>query len=284
LEPELRTQAAVPAPGLAEWRANVGVHTDVGRVRGDNEDRWLVFDLQRRQPLKSTAGDALPLQLPGYLLVVADGMGGMMGGERASQLCVDTLAEQLTARLGVQEAPERDALCQIVLDAVCEANERIYREAASDKKLSGMGTTLTAALLGGSTLSIVQVGDSRAYLIRQGEVRQLTRDQTVWESMLASGQDPDQALAKAPWKNMLMQAVGAQAQVEPVLTEHELQPGDAIVLCTDGLYRVVNGEEIAEKLKAERSPEAEARALVALANEHGGPDNVTVIVCQVKAR
>lgn len=284
MEPQLTTQAAAPTPGLTEWHVQLGVHTDPGRVRGENEDRWLVFDLNRRQSLNGTSADAQPLVPVGHLLAVADGMGGMMGGERASQMCVETLAEALTEKLNAQRTPERDALCQMLIDAVLQANQRIHGEAVADKKLKGMGTTLTAAIVGGKTISIVQVGDSRAYLVRGSEARQLTRDQTVWESMLAEGQEPDQALAKAPWKNMLVQAVGAQAQVEPVLSEHELQVGDALVLCSDGLHRVVKAEEIAAAAKPERSPEEVARALVALANERGGPDNVTVVACRVSVR
>jgi serine/threonine protein phosphatase PrpC len=283
LEPQLRPRATGPALGRAAWRVQLGVCTDVGHVREQNEDRWLVFDLNRRQRMNGTSSDEQPLLPPGHLLVVADGMGGMTGGERASQICVDTLAEELTSKLGTQ-ATTRDVLCQILMEAVGAANQRIHREAAADQKLSGMGTTLTAAVVGDGAISIVQVGDSRAYLVRGAAAQQLTRDQTIWESMLAAGQNPEQSVGSAPWKNMLVQAVGAQAKVDPVLSDHEMQAGDTLVLCSDGLHRVVKAEEIADVATREKSPTAAAQALVALANERGGPDNVTVVVGHVSAR
>jgi protein phosphatase len=284
LEPQLTTQPVAPAAGLAPWHADIGVHTDVGRVRDGNEDRWLVMNLNKRERLHSTHEQAQPLAPLGFLLAVADGMGGMSGGERASQLCLDTLAEELAAKLPAQGAPSREALCHVLVETVRHANARIREEAAADSKLKGMGTTLTAVVFGSNKLSIVQVGDSRCYLVRAGQASQLTRDQTVWETMLASGKEPDQNLARAPWKNMLVQAVGAQPNVEPVVSEHGLEPGDAVVLCSDGLHRVVQADEIAAAIGREPSPGAVANALIALANERGGPDNVTVIVGRVNSR
>jgi Serine/threonine protein phosphatase len=133
-------------------------------------------------------------------------------------------------------------------------------------------------------LFVVQVGDSRCYLGRDRSLVQLTRDQTVWESMIAAGREKPDGLEHAPWTNMLMQAVGSQPDVDEVTTERDLQPGDWLVLCTDGLYRVVPPGDIAGVLAMSSSAPEKARALVALANERGGPDNVTTIVCQVNAK
>jgi protein phosphatase len=147
-----------------------------------------------------------------------------------------------------------------------------------------MGCTLTAAVIEGDHLLVAQVGDSRAYLGRSGRVQQLTRDQTVWESLRAQGKDPASALGQSQFKSMLLQAVGAQAEVEPIFTELELHAGDWLVLCSDGLYRVVEDDAIGEILAASTDPAAKARALTALANRNGGPDNVSVVVCQVALR
>lgn len=279
----MSTQPKAISTAVTGLEARVGFHTDVGQVRGDNEDRLLVFDVAARRPIAPDATHAAGLRPAGLLLIVADGMGGMSGGELASQMCVDVLPEEFSKRLGGKPAT-REAVRQVMAEAVRETNRRILERAKQDVKLRGMGCTLTGVLLGESSALIAQVGDSRAYLGRNGEVAQLTSDQTVWESLRAQGKDPEKALGQSQFKSMLLQAVGAQDDVDPAFTEMELQAGDWIVICSDGLYRVVTPENIREILKTPTGPAEKARELTQLANQNGGPDNVSVIVCQVAGK
>lgn len=281
MEPQVSTQPQ-PSSTAAGYHVRLGTHTDPGRVREDNEDNLRVFSVAERKPIfvDSTYGAALDGS--GLLLMVADGMGGMSGGEQASGMCIEIVPHEFVRRLGSgPPSGGREQVRSALTEAVREANRRIHERGSADVKLRGMGCTLTSVLLESRTALIAQVGDSRAYLGRGGEVTQLTVDQTVWESLRAQGKDPETALGASQFKSMLMQAVGAQEDVQPALTDLELQPGDWLVLCTDGLYRVVTPDNIREILKAESGPAEKARALTALANQNGGPDNVSVIVCQV---
>lgn len=288
LDQQVKTTPHTAAAGLADWCVDVGFHSDRGRVRGNNEDNLLLMDLSRGGAVDRES--PLTLTSAGVLLAVADGMGGVNGGEMASRICVETLSATMNEPGGETLTPAewRTRLHQ----GIGRASQAIHRHAAGDESLQGMGTTLTAVLITpqggnpprGAELFVAQVGDSRCYLGRDRTLAQITRDQTVWETMLDSGQDPDAALEQAPWTNMLMQAVGTAAQVEEVVSERALQSGDWIVLCTDGLYRVVEPGDVAGILHRDTTPPEKARELVALANERGGPDNITVIVCQVRLR
>lgn len=275
-------QAAATA--LATFEARVGAHTDPGQVRKENEDRLLVFDPVRRRAVAAEQTIVAELQPHGILLMVADGMGGMSAGEQASQMCVDLLPEKLMNQLDSGKTATREEWRQALVEAVREVNQIIFRLAASDVRLQGMGCTLTAAFLAEDHLLVAQVGDSRAYLGRASEVTQLTRDQTVWESLRAEGKDPEAALGQSQFKSMLLQAVGAQGDVQVAITEMGLQAEDWLVLCTDGMHRVVSPEEIRQVLETKNDPAEKARALTGLANQHGGPDNVSVIVCRVTGK
>lgn len=194
-------------------------------------------------------------------------------------MCMEMLPLRLLERLGQLSAASVAEHCQTLNEAVLATNQLIYSRASADARLTGMGTTLTAALLEESYLCVAQVGDSRAYLVRAGRAEQLTRDQTVWESLrdLAQASAPDEA----SWKNMLTQAVGAGPEINVAITELALKANDWLLLCTDGLHRVLRVEEIAAIFQDGTGPGEKALELTSRANQHGGPDNVTVIVCQV---
>lgn len=287
------TQSSKPAKEAA-LQVRAGYRTDPGRVRGNNEDRFVVFDLALCKPLASPPssggarpsahGEALiPVTPAGVLFIVADGMGGMMSGEIASQMCIEHLPAEVCAHAGPADSLEaaRDALGK----ALRATHKRIHERAQANPEMKGMGTTCTAALMSGMNLVIAQVGDSRAYVGRKGPqgigVTQLTKDQTVWETMLRGSQKPSDEFSNAPWKNMLMQALGAQQDLNVVITEHGLQPKDWLLLCSDGMYRVVKDEDMAAEFANATSPAEKAQSLVALANERGGPDNITTIILQV---
>jgi protein phosphatase len=264
----------------------VAAHTDVGRKRENNEDRVLVFDLKRRRELSAVKPEEVPLSPTGLLLVVADGMGGMSAGETASQMCVENF---LHAFLDHVEPPDGSEFVnykedphRALKESVLEANARLFARAGAERGLKGMGTTLTAAFLEGNLLLVAQIGDSRAYLLRGGKFEQLTRDQTLLASLIEKGQIQPGAMGKNPFKNMLLQAVGAQQEVEVALTRQAIEPGDWLLLCSDGLHGPVEDEEIEQVMKGAGSPAEKARELVARANAHGGPDNISVVVCQVE--
>jgi len=259
----------------------IGAHTDQGKVRGNNEDSLVVFDLHQRQAVAANGELEAPLQSPGLLLVVADGMGGMKSGELASRMCVVDFPAAVVKWLKDHPGGSREEAGRALGEALREVHKKIYTTAQSSPEMKGMGTTMTAALLREDYALIAQVGDSRAYLGRASAVTQITRDQTVWESMRKGTEDPDAEFSNAPWKNMLSQALGAQEDLQIVVTEESVQYDDWLLLCSDGLYRVVKPEDMGQAFWSSGTPKEKAGRLIALANERGGPDNCSVILCQV---
>jgi serine/threonine protein phosphatase PrpC len=272
-----------PSPvAVAALELRIGAQTDIGKVRDQNEDRVLVFDLKRFRELSAVGTEMASLRRPGVLLVVADGMGGMSGGETASQMCVENLLTLFLEKLDAPGDGGRVDAQQTLGDAVRGTNDLIYSRATADMKLRGMGTTLTAAFLEDDRMCVAQVGDSRAYLVRDGEMVQLTRDQTLLASLKEQGKLPPGGLGKR-WKNMLLQAVGAQENLQVAMSEASLRPGDWMMLCSDGLHGPVEEADMAAIMTGSGSPAEKAKSLTVRANENGGPDNVSVIVCEVVA-
>lgn len=265
---------------VARLELRIGAQSDIGRTRELNEDRVLVFDLKRHRELSAVNTETASLAAPGVLLVVADGMGGMSGGETASQMCVENLLTLFLQKIDLLPEGQRLDANQALSDAVKETNDLIYSRATADMRLRGMGTTLTAAFLEEERMYIAQVGDSRAYLLRGGELAQLTKDQTLLASLQEQGKLPPGGLGKA-WKNMLLQAVGAQASINVAMSETDLRPGDWILLCSDGLHGPVEEKEFGAHLSGEGTPPEKAQRMTARANEKGGPDNISVVVCEV---
>jgi len=265
---------------LAQVEVSVAACTDIGRKRENNEDGLLVVDLNAQvtydQPVKAT----ITLGSPGLLLAVADGMGGHRSGEVASQLCIKTLPRVLLSALQTVDSGSNQASTALV-QAVEAASQVISEEAVQNPAHEGMGTTLTAALLRDMHLEVAQVGDSRAYVLRRETLTQLTTDQTVANYLLAMRQElpTDSRVGE-----MLVQAVGGQSSVDVVVTSHELENGDVLLLCSDGLYKAVSSSEILEICQGLVPLKTIAERLVARANENGGPDNVTVILAEVRAR
>ena len=228
------------------------------------------------------------------VFVISDGMGGEAHGEVASALAVEGIVEGIRER---RHAAQRDAdpnltaaveqspgFLPVTLElskAVHAANRKIFEAAQKNPSQHGMGATVVAAWLNGSDMSLVNVGDSRAYLFRNGALEQLTEDHTLVAEQLRRGIiNPEQA-KHSRVQNVLMRALGVRDEVEPDLIEEELVVGDVVLFCTDGLTRMVTDDAIADVLKGSTGAQAEADRLVALALEHGGEDNVTVIVLRV---
>jgi serine/threonine protein phosphatase PrpC len=230
------------------------VKTDVGLRREENED-------------SAYAGPRL--------LAVADGLGGHAGGEVASAAVIEALRPLDT------EVPAAEVLSALE-HAVRRATGAISDIVAADPSLRGMGTTLTALLWSGSQLGLVHIGDSRAYLARDGEVFQITHDHTMVQSLLDEGRITPDEVASHPQRSLLLRALGGFGS-EPDLQLRDAQPGDRYLLCSDGLHEVADSGEVRRVLLTVADPDQAVTELVALAIARGGPDNVTCIVADVAA-
>src|SRR3954447_13149084 len=228
-----------------------GASTDTGQVRDGNEDSYLV---DRRLDL----------------FAVADGMGGHRAGEIASATALDGL------RLAVDEG-------SAVADAVGRANTAVWDKAAGDTDLAGMGTTLTAAIFDGGTLTIAHVGDSRAYLLRDDRLERLTTDHSLVEELIRDGKLTEEQAAVHPQRSIITRALGVDSSVEVDVYSLVLQGGDRVIICSDGLTSMVRAAGITEILREEPDPTAAANALVDAANAAGGEDNITVVVLDAVA-
>ena len=243
----------------------VGAATDLGLKRTQNEDRLAIWN--------PGAADA---DGRGVLLVVADGMGGALAGEVASQLAVDAVLSGYPAGTGEIVAD--------LHDAIVAANHAVHEYSHRHPDLRGMGTTCTALVLRDGHGYLAHVGDSRAYRVRNGAIDQLTEDHSLVAQLVQHRHlTPEQARVD-PRRNVVTRSVGVGPQVEvdaqPIA--EPLQPGDTYILCTDGLHGLVDDEEIA-RVATGPDPERAARELVAMANDRGGHDNITVLVGRVEA-
>jgi serine/threonine protein phosphatase PrpC len=227
--------------------------TDVGRMRKNNEDSYL-----SQKPVAA----------------VADGMGGHSAGEVASAIAIEELAALRDRGPWENETAATDDLKQAIL----RANRRIREMAASDRKLNGMGTTLVALLEDGDLVHLANVGDSRGYLLRQGELSQVTVDHSLVQELVDDGRLSPEDAEHHPQRSVITRALGIDREVEFDLFTYKLQLGDRLLLCSDGLSDVVEPTQIRNVLLRVRNPYEAARRLIEVANEQGGPDNITVIV------
>jgi len=209
---------------------------------------------------------------------VADGMGGHFGGAEASRLCVESLAKEIMTQLQVSENGDPD-LPAVLQKTVEVTHQAVFAHAQGYVEKLTMGTTLTAALMQGEHADIAQVGDSRAYLFREGNLVLLTQDQTIGNQLRSRGEDSTKVDAHI--QEMLVQAVGAQAAIDVIMATVDLEPQDLLLLCSDGLYKVVPPADIVETLELAMGLHEKATRLVTLANEAGGPDNITVILTEI---
>jgi serine/threonine protein phosphatase PrpC len=240
--------------------------SDVGRVRTNNEDSFRIVEALN-------------------LFILSDGMGGEAHGEVASAMAVDVInkyCESEKEDSGVtvlDEAPANiSSQTRRLKGAVAQANFQIFQAAQKNPEQRGMGATITALWLKDTLLSIAHVGDSRAYLLRSGNLQQLTNDHSLVAEQVRRGLITPQQAEESEMQSVLLRALGAHPEVEIDTDEVEIIPRDVLLLCSDGLTRMVTEPEIAGALQAETVPSAAAERLIALANENGGIDNVTVIV------
>ncbi len=250
--------------------------SDVGRKRTNNEDAWLVSNLLGEAPSQPTTTQEIEVGDKGVLLAVSDGMGGARAGEVASALVIRSLEREL----GQNEPTEE--ITKIMSAAVEKANAEVWKEAHGEEAKQGMGATLTAALIRGDVVHIAEVGDSRAYLIRGRTIRQVTRDQSYAQQLVDAGVLRADDIGRFPMKNMILQAMGQKESVSVEIGRLELRRGDWLVLCSDGLHGKVKDSEIKFAVLGAKAIEDACRKLVAIANDRGGEDNITVIVAQVE--
>ena len=256
-------------------RVSVAFLSDIGSVRKNNEDALVVADLAKAERtfangemINCLVGDR------GLLLCVADGMGGAKAGEVAAQMTVERLPSVLTQDSNQASTIDRlrQALKSVNYDIACAAQKDFERQ--------GMGAAVTAVLVNDRQAVIGQVGDSRGYLIRAGEVHQLTKDQSIVQSMVDAGVLTPTEAASSPYRNVILQALGAAEDVEPAVVEVELEVDDQLVLCTDGLSNKISPEEIRDTLSQPGTLYDSCLSMVDLAKQRGGEDNITVIVAQ----
>jgi protein phosphatase len=254
--------------------------TDVGRTRDHNEDAFVVAELPSATPLAFPTEQAHAPGAHGAVLMVADGMGGAAAGEIASSMAVDIVLTELRARHSAAPPTDASTFAQALVAATTAANERIHRYALDHAEYRGMGTTATVAGVLGDTLYIAQVGDSRAYLVRDGKARQITKDQSLMQRLIEAGEITAEEAEVSERRNIILQALGPEAVIKVDITRQQLRQGDTLVLCSDGLSGLVRDFEIAEAVAAEPDLRALCARLIATANSKGGPDNITVVAAR----
>jgi PPM family protein phosphatase len=251
-------------PLKAQAVVKMGAKTDLGRVRENNEDKFEFFEPE----------DESMLATRGSFYAVADGMGGHAAGQIASELALKTI---VNSYYGDTTGDVEHTL----LRAVQQANSLIHDTARAIVERSGMGTTITAAVVRGNELYVAQVGDSRAYLVRDGGISQITHDHSWVSEQVRLGALSEEEAQASPFRNVITRSLGATPGVEPDVYSERLKEGDVVVLCTDGLSGNVSPEEI-RQITEGKGPSLAAKELVDLANERGGSDNVTVLVLAVR--
>jgi serine/threonine protein phosphatase PrpC len=267
---------------------SIGV-TDRGLVRAENQDQFLIAELNRAMRLQSSSLPLPPESILaggtlGYLFMVADGMGGHRAGNEASGLAIQYFITSILNRIRWHNPvkPGDDVLLVDDLrEMLSQAHDEIVRQSEATASLAGMGTTLTMAYVVWPRMVVVHAGDTRCYLMRNGELRLLTRDHTVAEQMLQAGKLDPNAVERSRWSNVLVNALGANAEdVYAEVVRLDLEPNDKILLCSDGLNKHVQDEKIQSVLAEAKSMQQASTSLIQLANEGGGSDNITLIAAR----
>ncbi len=238
----------------------ISAYTDTGRVRSTNQD-YIYASQHKNGPLSN-------------LLLLADGMGGANAGDYASRF----LVEKLVAYINRQ--PDGEPEISVLNKGISEVNRKLYKESLKDSALQGMGTTMVAATVSDGVLYVANVGDSRLYLIRGGLI-QVTKDHSYVEEMVSLGLLKRESRDYQKKKNYITRAIGAEPEVEADFFEVSLHQGDKILLCSDGLSNMVSDKEIYSIVSGKGSLSERAWRLIQAANDHGGKDNISVILAEL---
>ncbi len=273
-----RSRHSPNAPTVVPHRETSGLRyvwgtcTDVGRVRSNNEDSVLAMEILSSFESRLASN---------VLCAIADGVGGNQKGEVASKLAVQILAAKVsTSMIGRAETK----LSEILRTAVEEANEAVIKYGMEHSESEGMATTIVAALIHMNIVCVANVGDSRAYLINRGEIKQLTKDDSQVQELVDSEKLTPEQARHFPGRNIITKAVGAAADIEVTTSSLSLAPGDRILLCSDGLWGAVTDTEIQKIVFELSTPQLACNKLVSLANERGGKDNVSVVIVEIQKK
>ena len=262
--------------------------SDVGRVRRGNEDNFLVLDLSTEQTWTGSDGATPPEKLTrftlgerGLVLVVSDGMGGALAGDVASRMAVDSVREMLLGTEGEEACDPEVDLVECLKNATIYANLAIHLRSQEDSRCAGMGATFTGAAIRGGDLDFVQVGDSRGYVIRKDHIRLATKDQSLVQQLVDVGQISETEAETHMFRNVILQALGAQSEITPVTGRIHLRQGDMLLLCSDGLSGKLRAEDIQQIVVSSQDNLAKAcEMLIDEANNRGGEDNITVVLAR----
>jgi protein phosphatase len=263
--------------------------SDVGRVRRGNEDNFLLLDLAGARTWSGSDGAENPADMrqfaigeQGLVLVVSDGMGGALAGDVASRMAIEAVRDVLMGENadggGCKPGSE---LVDCLKQATMQANQNIHYKSLEDSRCSGMGATLTGAAIRDDKLDLVQVGDSRAYVMRGEQIRLATKDQSLVQQLVDVGQISEEEAETHMFRNVILQALGAQTELTPATARIQIRQGDLLLLCSDGLSGKLRNEEIRQIVADSGADLAAAcQALVAEANHRGGEDNITVVLAR----
>src|SRR6476646_6345693 len=225
--------------------------SDVGRVRRGNEDNFLVLELSKQQTWTATDGEAEPTNLgnfelgeKGLVLVVSDGMGGALAGDVASRMAVDSVRDMIMGGNSEDGCDPEAPLVECLKHATVYANHAIHNRSQEDSRCAGMGATFTGAAVKGDSLDLVQVGDSRGYVIRKDQIRLATKDQSLVQQLVDVGQISESEAETHMFRNVILQALGAQSEINPVTGKIRLRQNDVVLLCSDGLSGKLRAEDI----------------------------------------
>ncbi len=263
--------------------------SDVGRVRRGNEDNFLLLDLTKPRNWSGSDGpenpddlNQFPLGERGLVLVVSDGMGGALAGDVASRMAIEAVRDVMMGKHVDGAGCEPGApLVDCLKHATMQANRNIHYKSLEDSRCSGMGATLTGAAIMGDKLDLVQVGDSRAYVMRGKQIRLATKDQSLVQQLVDVGQISEEEAETHMFRNVILQALGAQTELAPATARIQIRQGDMLLLCSDGLSGKLRNEEIREIVAESNGDLAAAcTALVDQANFRGGEDNITVVLAR----
>src|SRR5438552_2123349 len=256
--------------------------TDVGRVRRGNEDNFLLLDLSAGRAWSGSDGAENPddmrefaLGENGLVLVVSDGMGGALAGDVASRMAIEAVRDVLLG--DNSDGPQCDpdsSLVDCLKHATLQANRNIHYKSLEDSRCSGMGATLTGAAIRDDKLDLIQVGDSRAYVMRGTQIRLATKDQSLVQQLVDVGQISEEEAETHMFRNVILQALGAQTELTPATARIQIRQGDMLLLCSDGLSGKLRNDEIRQIVSGASDIGAACSDLVAEANNRGGEDNI----------
>jgi len=262
--------------------------TDVGRVRRGNEDNFLLLDLTAGRAWSGSDGAENPADMReftvgdhGLVLVVSDGMGGALAGDVASRMAIEAVRDVLLGKNNDGNGCDEDSsLVDCLKHATLEANKNIHYKSLEDSRCSGMGATLTGAAIKNDKLDLIQVGDSRAYVMRGRQIRLATKDQSLVQQLVDVGQISEAEAETHMFRNVILQALGAQNELTPATARIQLRAGDTLLLCSDGLSGKLRNDDIRQIVSDAEDLGAACNALVAEANNRGGEDNITVVLAR----